>query len=462
MRVLPVMCVAGAVAVGTPLIAAEPSAAEPLASRLQWHGGGDIRIRKDWLSDLPSPDGPSKLQDYWRFRTRLSGRVEDPGRWSFNVRLTHEFFEYRKPKNSRAYHWPEELLVDNLYLEVKNLFDGRVDIRIGRQDVTLGAGRLFQNGTPGDGPRTAFIDAIRITHRLSDRLKADYLGIYNSPHADLTIGRAHGVPDYFDGDRPLSTIESTAQGMYDAGLAAYFTFDYSEALRIEWYGVWRHEGDRKVGEERRKIGGRDVFTVGSRIVPRFTETFSGELEGALQFGETEDGQNIFAHMLYGALKWDTRWNASVNSHLFAAVYLLSGDDDASDGRDTNWNPLWARYPQDNEIYTFRVNKAYGMGYWTNFFYPHVGGSVSIAPGYSFRIRTGHAFTAQADGLGGGSGHKLGWLTEAEATFPIFTSPREDKRGSLRGGLLCSAWKPGDYFTDNEWAYLARFELNLSF
>lgn len=432
------------------------------SDRLEWNGGGDIRFRREVQSDVPGPSGAGQTQDYWRFRSRLFGEVRDPGRWLLRLRLAHEFFDNEKPKHSQRFHFPEELLIDELYLDVKNLWGDRVDLRIGRQSMWLGSGRLFGDGTPLDGSRTDFVDGIRITHRITPKLKADYFAIYNSPHADLTFGRAHGLPAYLDGDRPLVGIAATDEGAYDAGLGAYFRFDYSKALALEWYAIWKHEGDRKVGAEQRHVGGRDVFTVGGRILPRFTETLSAELEGAVQFGDTEDGQNLFAHMAYGSLNWEQPVTAGITARAFLAAYLLSGDKDAATGRDTNWNPLWGRYPQGDDLMVFHMNATYGMGYWTNYFYPHLGLGVAFDQGTRFDARTGYAYKPQADGLGGGSGHDLGWVSQVSGSFPIVKSMWAENRGNLTGGFVFAAWKPADYCIDDNWAYFLRLQLVLAF
>jgi hypothetical protein len=51
------------------------------------------------------------------------------------------------------------LYIDNLYLDVKNIRD-RVDLRIGRQNIKEGRGRMISDGTGGDGSRTEYFDAI--------------------------------------------------------------------------------------------------------------------------------------------------------------------------------------------------------------------------------------------------------------------------------------------------------------
>ncbi len=452
-------CFSGAV---MPATGAETAATNTF-SRLEWKFGGDFRAREEWLFDVPTALGPAADQDYYRFRTRIFTEVADPENWAFRLRLANEVFEYKKPKNSERYHFPDQLLVDNLYFELRNLWGDRFNARIGRQDLNLGSDRLFGDGTPADGSRTWFLDMLRVTHRITPCLKADYLAIYNSPTVDnaLAVGRARGVPPYFKGNRPLVDLEPTAQDTTESALGAYFTWEYDPALTFEFYGIWKHDSDRKVGPSEAVVPGRDVLTAGSRILPRFTKTLSAELEGALQGGRTEDGRPLFAYMAYGALKWEDSLCAGLRGNLFAATYLLSGDDDASDGRDTNWNPLWGRYPQVSELLCARGNSVYGIGYLTNLVYPHIGGKLTLDSGYTAQLQVGYALADQADGLGGGSGHNLGWLSQFIVTAPIFKKS-ENQPFSLSARFHGEVWRPEDYFLEDDWAYFGRLEFLLTF
>jgi len=53
----------------------------------------------------------------------------------------------------------DEIVFDNLYLDVKNVFGLPLDLRIGRQDFlfTYGEGFVILDGTPYDGSRTVYI-----------------------------------------------------------------------------------------------------------------------------------------------------------------------------------------------------------------------------------------------------------------------------------------------------------------
>lgn len=432
-------------------------------NRLEWKFGGDFRIREEWLYHVPTAQGPASNQDFYRFRTRLFAEAADPENWAIRVRLANETFEYKRPKASERYHFPDQLLLDNLYLELRNLWGGRINARIGRQDLNLGSDRIFGDGTPMDGSRTWFMDMIRITHRITPTLTAEYLAIHNNPTLDdaLTIGRARGVPPYFNGNRPVLGIEGTSQDLAETGLGAYIIWEATPTLTTEFYGIWKHDSDRKNGPEKTTIPGRDVFTAGIRLLPRFTETLSAEFEGALQGGRTQASQPLFAYMAHAALKWEAPLTPGLRANLFAATTLLSGDDDTTDGRDTNWNPLWGRYPQISELLSAYHNSTYGICYLTNLIYPHIGGKLTLDSGHTLQAHTGYAFADQPDTLGGGTGRNLGWLTQFIITAPLIQKA-EHHPFTLCARFHGEIWRSSDYFTDDEWAYFGRFEILLTF
>ena len=149
------------------------------SSELKTDGGGDIRIRQEDYNNIPGPAVPGTHQDYLRFRTRIWGQVGTDS-VSLYGRLANEWRDYRVPNSStttsRNWRWPDEIVLDNLYLDIKGLLDDRLSLRIGRQDLNYGAGRVIFEGTPGDGSRTLFFDALKATVKLSKTTTLDVLG----------------------------------------------------------------------------------------------------------------------------------------------------------------------------------------------------------------------------------------------------------------------------------------------
>ena len=76
------------------------------------------------------------------------------------------------------------------------------DLRIGRQDLMYGSGRLIADGTPMDGSRSFFMDALKATVKFDEKEKTDLLGIYDSAET-FGWGDPHTVGD---GPLPLNSM----------------------------------------------------------------------------------------------------------------------------------------------------------------------------------------------------------------------------------------------------------------
>ena len=141
-------------------------------SGLSFNAGADLRIRQEIMDHVPgNPYGgfsafrfrESGYRNHIRFRPRvwaeLKGDAGSAGLWTLYGRLTDEFRWNSRPAN-RTTAWPGEIVLDNLYLEGKGVFDGFLDLKVGRQDLLglCGLRRILVDGTPGDGSRTLYTD----------------------------------------------------------------------------------------------------------------------------------------------------------------------------------------------------------------------------------------------------------------------------------------------------------------
>jgi hypothetical protein len=75
----------------------------------------------------------------------------------------------------------DEGVVDNLFVEAKDLLNGKLDLKVGRQDFLnyFGEGFLIQDGTPGDGSRTYYFNAARATWKISKASSIDFAYMYD-------------------------------------------------------------------------------------------------------------------------------------------------------------------------------------------------------------------------------------------------------------------------------------------
>ena len=422
-------------------------------------GGADVRIREEAFDEIPFLADPPGItrggeNNYFRFRSRLWGSAAwDP--ISVHGRLASEFRHYLEPDTPSAWDWPDEIVVDQLYLNLKGLADGALDVRVGRQDMMFGAGRVLLEGTPKDGSRTIYFDAARVTWRVNAQSTLDVFGIYNQAESQLDIGPL---------DRDNTGFDKYSNDLTESGGGLYATFKNLPSLPTECYYLFKDESawDSFVPgtpPSSVKRPGRQTHTLGTRLLPKLNDQIGFEIEGAVQFGETDDDRDISGYLGYGGAIWTLPVEiAKARPSLTAGLYYLSGDDPDTAGEDEGWNPLWSRYPQFSElyIYAFDAEKA---GYWSNVLYPSLTAAIAFDKFHKLSLSAGMMYAPEENGPGGGD--RRGALYTARYDFPIARGLLAE-RDRMYGHLLAECLDPGDYYRVDNAAYFLRWELVYSF
>lgn len=458
-------------------------------SPLSADGGFDLRLRYDWWDDLPNGNGSRNGQisqpyaEHLRLRTRVWGSLYY-GDYGVYARVADEFREYRNYALSHNYNaFPDQLFVDSLYLDFNNLFD-LVSIRVGRQDLKYGAGRVIADGTPADGSRSAYFDAAKIALNVTEKTKGDFFGIYSKPvDKFFTIGDADGS-DYnltsYDG----ATGDATKiDDLTEWGLGTYWTMKEIDALPMEYYLIYKDESRwYKGGNHNSRIPGRKYGTAGIRVTPKITDDLKGDFEAAYQFGKTDSdashdtsAKDISAFMLYGGLTYTVNSLETVKPYATLAMLYLSGDDKDSAydhshgpaGNVTGWNPVYGRYTYLGDLPV----KMYGSSYrWSNLLWPHaeIGFQFKVFDrDNSIKVQSGPMFADKDDRTGAPADDDSlyrGWYTQAAYETTLMKNVI-GKRGSLKGRLLAEQMFYGDYYYQSDrpdTGYLFRAELTLTF
>lgn len=435
--------------------AQENVAVEQKEKGVEFDLGGDLRFRQEVLDNIPN--GPfTEDNNYFRIRSRVWGEAKFKN-FRLYTRLANEFFHFNNPSERRINEWPNEVVVDNLYLDATDLFDGWLDMRIGRQDLVYGKGRVILDGTPYDGSRTIYMDAVKATINFDAEKKntLDLLAIYNKSQDDMTIGGLDG------GERQLNSIVPGSRNLDEWGGGLYFKSKELDEFPFELYWLFKRES--KTRYKGTTLQGRKFHTFGARLMPKYTETLSSEFEGAVQSGEKDGGASTSGYMGYAGLRYDPAVEWKMKPFANIGIYYLSGDDKRGSGNnDSGWDPVWSRWPQISELYVLEWRS--GAGYWTNLIYPHVEGGFNISRKHKLFASIGSMYTDETDGKGGDTGNHYGWLGTACYDFPIFTNifGRDDKRGNLFGRLQAEVLDPGDYYASNKTAYFFRWQVIASF
>lgn len=427
-------------------------------TELQLNGGADLRVRQEVMDNIPN--GPfNEHNNYFRVRSRVWGEAQYSD-FRLYLRLTDEFWHFNKPSDQTLNEWPNELVLDNFYLDANDLLDGWLDLRVGRQDLIYGKGRVIMDGTPYDGSRTIYMNALRARINFDEAKKntLDILAIYNDNNDELALGGIDG------GERELNSIVPGSKGLDEWGGGLYFKSQELPEFPFELYWIYKRE-TKAIAPSGITLRGRKFHTFGVRLMPKYTETISGEFEGALQTGEKDNGKNTSGYMGYAGLRYDPAVEWKLKPFVNAGLYHLSGDDTrGARDSDSGWNPTWARWPQISELLVLGNWWNNGAGYWTNLIYPHLEGGFNISKRHRFFASVGSLYADDADHRGGASGDHYGCLATICYDFPIFADlfGRADKRGNIFGRLQAEVFEPGDYYDPDKTAYFLRWQLVAAF
>jgi hypothetical protein len=330
--------------------------------------GASARLRQEIWDDVVSlstlQSAATRDRNFFRLRYSLWGSVDIDKSYAGYLKLTGEPKYYigpykpNVPRNDDRLD-EDELVIDNVYFEARNIAGGPVSVKIGRQDFlgpnTYGEGFLIMDGTPGDGSRTFYFNAAKINIVFAKEFNLDIVGI-----ADTRVDQYLPSLHTDDSKKRLTGSNEQAVVVYGRGKIDSFTF--------EPYYIWKTE--KAVSDAAAVYQSRlDLNTLGARLIYVLNEwQFGGEF--AYQFGEysndidrTGFGGYAFVTRKYGNVdlkpEWDVRY-----------IYL-SGDKPGTTDKNETWDPLFSRNPYWNELYgyTLRAETRQYAGltyfYWTN-------------------------------------------------------------------------------------------------
>lgn len=432
-------------------------------------GGVDLRVRQELYENIAGLPGGGVLSkarrsgfvDQMRIRPRIWGEVklttENGAKWRLYTRLADEF-RWNPEGAGNAMTFPGELYLDNLYLEGKGLFDGLLDLSVGRRDLMgyCGLNRIFADGTPGDGSRSLYSDMITARFNFSQHRKLDLFFLYNADDNVLRWGTNRSKHRGQSGIAAGVTPE-----MDDWGWGAIWSDRYSDWLD------WQLMAMQKVTDSwHDKSGGKHPWTrrelFGFRLMPKLGNGFSLDFDGMVQVGRNGDGDALLAWSAYAGALWKSEregWRPFAN----IGLHFMSGDADAAteDGGHSAWDPMWNRGANESEQFVYGT--LYGVGWWSNQFYLKSEAGVEFGRSHSLTGSTGPIFAAVKDGLGGGDGAFKGLLSRVRYSFPIILPDRDKKeRLAIFGHVIAEFFNPGDYYETDKPAWFFRWQLEFQF
>ena len=433
------------------------------SAEISFDAGADLRIRQEIMHDVPGLPGGGllsrapygKTKNHFRFRPDVWTELKAGENWRFYLKLTDEFRANIAPKNHST-TFPDEIIVDNLFLEGKGLFDGRFDLKIGRQNLygLYGLDHIFVDGTPGDGSRTTYADMVNLAFHVDDESELDLFALVDEDVNRLRWGTRRGR------NKRLAGLGGAAEPeMDDWGFGVIWKSrfagdcDYRVFAMQKNTASFRRDGVKHARTQRNLLG--------FKLLPRLTDDLTLQLEGMGQFGENGDGDTLTGWSAYVGGEWRDHEKREWRPFARVGLHYLSGDKDAAeeDGGHRAWDPMWARAVNDSELFLYGTH--YGVAWWSNMIFLKATAGVEIAKHHDLAVSTGPMFAAVNDGLGGGDGEFKGMLSFVRYGFPVLTA-EAGGRLEIFGHVYFELFNPGDYFATDRPAWFVRGQLEFRF
>jgi len=355
----------------TTLVAAPGAPVGSIKHPVSWLAwGADLRLRHEFIDNLYliDADPPGHRWNFERYRARLWATITPADAIDVNARLAWEG-RYTWEPDSREGWDPSDVYWDTL--NVKLRLAGGTDpaapvaatLTVGRQDVIFGDGWLVLEGTPLDGSRSIYFDAVRLTLDLrAAKTTIDLIGVRNDSDPDSWL-------------QAFSHRERPQIEQDERGIIAYVSNRSLPDTQLDAYFIYKHD-------ERVLANGDDgdLYTAGGRVVRDFGPHWRARGEAAYQFG-TRDNPALFPTADNNVSAWGANSRVTYSfkdgwdNKVYAGYEYLSGDDPGT-GTNEQFDPLWARWPQWSELYVYTYAVETRIADVTNLHRANVGWSAS--------------------------------------------------------------------------------------
>ena len=413
--------------------------------------GADLRLREVWGDNWTTlnESAPNHERHFQRYRARIWGTVTPVKNLDINARLVWEPRVIQKGPPTAGitgdYVW-DEALFDNLSITAKKIADLPLTVSVGRMDIIKGDGWLVLDGTPLDGSRTIFFDAVRVIweeEKINTTFEVDY------------------IQNDDDGDWWLNPFNETNQRLIEQdekGVIFYVTNKSIDKTLIEGYYIYKHDSPAVP-----QGADGQTHTVGTRLKREFDANWEGRGEFAYQWGNQAFPSAMMSHRAF-ALNSRVAYffRDAKNSSVKAEYEFLSGDDPDSQNCNEAFDPLWGRWPQWSELYAYtdalergrpgeltNLHRL-GFGYETN---PCK--VLNFHANYHLLFADENSQRANAARFSNGGAFR-GQLLEAKLSYKL--SPH------VTGHLVGEYFVPGNFYNENvlnDPAIFLRYELTFT-
>ncbi|MCL2484632.1 MAG: alginate export family protein [Endomicrobia bacterium] len=400
---------------------------------------GLARGRYEYHSNLIDAGYTGKDEkSFFRFKF-LAGITADFDEWvSACFRMGTESRSFIYNAGGSTEYNVNEFFIDNLYVKIPYFMDV-LELKAGRMDLPIseyGEGFLIADGTPLDGSRTWYFNAIKAKFLLGENKTStvEFIGIYNP--------RVDDVLPVINQNTPPTPLNDSLE----TGFVVYGRTGDKDKLYFEPYYMYKHEDAAQ--------GGRleeDVHTFGSYMKYTLNDVAVLRCQGAMQINNY--GREI--NTAFGGYVF-TDFSLGMLNPLSIGYAYLSGNDPDTLGAE-GWNPLFSRYPWMSEAVGYLYRYESGLLYWTNLQICKADLNISLSKELKILLSGALLYANET-------------VDNASAIYPMFGEGKN--RGTLAGAkvsyvfskyvssyILCEYFKPGDfYFSKAKDLVFARIEL----
>lgn len=394
------------------------------------------RLRLTTVDKAITLDKNKEVLTFSRWRTYLGAEYRPIGHIEMKLELANEARIWISPVGKS--NTLDELFVNQLYIDYRNVAGLPVDLKIGRQNIIFDEGFICLDGQPLTGSRSNYFNAIKGVYRINEKNRLTAFFSYNTQKEEL-------LPIIHENKPPQPLEEQT-----NRGVGLYYNSKLQE-IGLSAYYFYKHY------LENEKYPDGKTHAVGARVAIPFLQHFAFISEFACQFGKSGDF-NRQGYGGYSRLEYHFDPSIPFFKKLYAGGYYLSGDDPKTEKIEA-WDPLWSRWPKWGEsyIYTLILENRGKVAYWSNINSLNLGLKTAFTEKVSLDVDFHHlsAFEENTTDFCSGSGKTRGELLITKLGYTI------DRNWS--GHFLLEHFKPGNYYFKDASKYnWIRFELMYKF
>lgn len=411
------------------------------APRFSW--GFEERVRSEAWNNLDHSEATQDTRLQYRFRTRLWAGWQATESLAFTAGLVNEDKHLEHPDQAV---YAREIVFETLRMDWR--LHPQFTLKLGRQDLQKGEGFVLFDGTPLDGSRTSYSNAVDLVWN-SGAHSLDLIALSN-PHQDRMLPRLNESPNPKE-QQQLSEWDLTALG-------GYYTRKGEKGAQTELYALHATAtGDARATSHPQYRGDRRIEILGTRLVRPVGERGQFAGEGTLQLGNEQlaaGDREIRAWGGYARYRYAfaPSWKPSLSLGLIG----LSGEAPGSNRRG-GWEPLFSRWPKWSELLAYTQIPETGVANLTNLAMSELEFKASPHKRVDLRATWYHLRAFEnwaARGPFYGPGRNRGELGVLRVDLDLGQGFKAHTQGEWM--------KAGDFYAKRDASYFLRFELSYRF